>query len=108
MRHVPRAEVAKQLVRFNVPDDCWDTIATSGDSARSAMFRGVIGEKVWFMGFDEDQTFFEPLKVLGRSGRRRTGRIGRGDRHRLSWPVRSDGGSRCEPASVFSMPSKRG
>lgn len=60
----PRAEVAKQLVGFNVPDDCWDTIATSGDSARSAMFRGAIGDKVWFMGFDEDQTFFEPLQLL--------------------------------------------
>jgi HAD superfamily hydrolase (TIGR01459 family) len=60
----PRAEVAQQLVGFSVPDDCWDTIATSGDSARSAMFRGAIGEKVWFMGFDEDQTFFDPLKVL--------------------------------------------
>lgn len=60
----PRAEVARQLDRFGVPTDCWDTITTSGDSARAAMFRGVIGEKVWFMGFDEDQTFFEPLKVI--------------------------------------------
>ncbi len=60
----PRADVAKQLVGFNVPDDCWDTIATSGDSARAAMFRGVIGEKVWFMGFASDQAFFEPLKVI--------------------------------------------
>ena len=59
-----RAEVAKQLVHFNVPDDCWDTIATSGDSARSAMFRGAIGEKVWFMGFNTDMTFFEPIKVV--------------------------------------------
>ena len=59
-----RAEVAKQLVRFNVPDDCWDTIATSGDSARAAMFRGVVGQKVWFMGHDFDLTFFEPLKLI--------------------------------------------
>lgn len=60
----PRAEVAKQLVGFKVPEDCWDTIATSGDSARSAMFRGVIGEKVWFMGQDHDTPFFEPIKVV--------------------------------------------
>ncbi len=60
----PRAEVEKQLPLFNVPDDCWDTLATSGDSARAAMFRGVIGEKVWFMGLDTDLPFFEPLKLI--------------------------------------------
>ena len=27
----PRAGVAAQLGQFNVPDDCYDTIATSGD-----------------------------------------------------------------------------
>lgn len=59
-----RAEVAKQLVRFKVPDDCWDTIATSGDSARAAMFEGVVGRKVWFMGLDFDLTFFEPIRVV--------------------------------------------
>lgn len=59
-----RGEVAKQLVHFAVPEDCWDTIATSGDSARAAMFRGVIGQKVWFMGQDYDQPFFEPIKVV--------------------------------------------
>ncbi|MEM7720578.1 MAG: TIGR01459 family HAD-type hydrolase [Pseudomonadota bacterium] len=59
-----RAEVAKQVVKFNVPDDCWDTIATSGDSARAAMFRGMVGEKVWFIGQPFDQPFFEPIKVV--------------------------------------------
>lgn len=59
-----RVEVAKQLERFSVPDDCWDTIATSGDSARAAMFRGVVGNKVWFMGQDYDQPFFEPIKLV--------------------------------------------
>ncbi len=59
-----RAEVAKQFVQFNVPDDCWDTIATSGDSARAAMFRGAVGEKVWFMGQPFDQPFFDPLKII--------------------------------------------
>jgi HAD superfamily hydrolase (TIGR01459 family) len=60
----PRADVAKQLDRFGVPTDCWDTIATSGDSARVAMFRGMIGRKVWFMGQDHDLTFFEPPKIV--------------------------------------------
>ena len=60
----PRADVARQLDRFGVPTDCWDTIATSGDSARVAMFRGIIGDKIWFMGQDYDLTFFEPPKIV--------------------------------------------
>ncbi len=59
-----RVEVAKQLKHFSVPDDCWDTIATSGDSARAAMYRGVVGQKVWFMGQSYDQPFFEPMKLV--------------------------------------------
>lgn len=60
----PRADVAKQLDQFGVPRDCWDTIATSGDSARAAMFRGIIGTKVWFMGQDYDQTFFDTPQIV--------------------------------------------
>ncbi|MEX0329493.1 MAG: TIGR01459 family HAD-type hydrolase [Ruegeria sp.] len=61
----PRAGVAEQLVQFNVPRDAYDTIATSGDSARSAMFRGAVGEKIYFMGeWQRDAGFFEPLKLL--------------------------------------------
>ncbi|SMX38362.1 TIGR01459 family HAD-type hydrolase [Maliponia aquimaris] len=59
-----RHEVAKQLDRFGVPQDAWDDIATSGDSARAAMFRGAVGSKVWFMGQDYDLTFFDPLKLI--------------------------------------------
>ena len=61
----PRAGVAEQLSEFNVPDDAYDTIASSGDSARSAMFRGAVGNKVYFMGdWARDEGFFEPLKLL--------------------------------------------
>jgi len=61
----PRAGVKDQLKQFGVPEDAWDTIATSGDSARSAMFRGAVGEKVWFMGEEtRDAAFFEPLSVV--------------------------------------------
>ncbi|MEO9514211.1 MAG: TIGR01459 family HAD-type hydrolase [Paracoccaceae bacterium] len=61
----PRADVAKQMLKFGVPDDSWDVIVTSGDSARSAMFRGAVGEKVWFMGQETtDMGFFEPLKII--------------------------------------------
>ncbi|MEP1535210.1 MAG: TIGR01459 family HAD-type hydrolase [Paracoccaceae bacterium] len=61
----PRADVAKQILTFGVPDDCWDVIVTSGDSARAAMFRSAVGEKVWFMGQETtDMGFFEPLKII--------------------------------------------
>ncbi len=61
----PRNSVAVQLAQMNVPEDCWDVIVTSGDSARAAMFRGIVGEKVWFIGEEErDKHFFEPLSVI--------------------------------------------
>ena len=60
----PRKGVEKQLEHFGVPQDAWDTIATSGDSARSAMFLGVVGQKVFFIGEDRDQLFFEPIHVV--------------------------------------------
>lgn len=61
----PRAGVATQLAGFGVPRDAWDTIASSGDSARSAMFLGAVGNKVWFMGEEaRDAEFFEPLKMI--------------------------------------------
>lgn len=61
----PRAGVAWQLAEFGVPEDAYDTIATSGDSARSAMFTGAVGSKVYFMGeWQRDEGFFEPLNVI--------------------------------------------
>ncbi|MBD3664358.1 TIGR01459 family HAD-type hydrolase [Sulfitobacter sp. TSTF-M16] len=60
----PRKGVMQQLAHFEVPDDCYDTIATSGDSARSAMFQGAVGQKVWFIGQPHDMPFFEPLSLL--------------------------------------------
>jgi len=60
----PRAGVEKQLVHFGVPDDAWDTIATSGDSARSAMFQGAVGQRIWFIGQPGEEKFFQPLHLL--------------------------------------------
>ena len=60
----PRGPVAVQIARLGIPDDAWDVIATSGDSARAAMFTGVVGDKVWFIGEDTDQSFFAPLKIV--------------------------------------------
>ncbi|CUH64430.1 HAD hydrolase [Thalassovita gelatinovora] len=61
----PRAGVAEQLNIFGVPEDAYDSIASSGDSARSAMFQGAVGQKVYFMGeWQRDEGFFEPLQIL--------------------------------------------
>ncbi|MDJ0992043.1 MAG: TIGR01459 family HAD-type hydrolase [Dinoroseobacter sp.] len=60
----PRAGVEKQLKNMGVPEEVWHTIATSGDSARMAMFRGAVGQNVYFIGEDHDQRFFEPLKLM--------------------------------------------
>ena len=60
----PRAGVERQIGRLEVPRDCWDTIASSGDSARLAMFQGAVGRKVWFIGQEHDHVFFDPLRLL--------------------------------------------
>ena len=66
LTNAPRARgpVSRQIAKLGVPDDAWDVIVTSGDSARSAMYRGVVGEKIWFIGQPHDQSFFEPLSVI--------------------------------------------
>ena len=61
----PRVSVAAQIEGFGIPADAYDTIVTSGDSARSAMFRGLVGSKVFFIGEEvRDAQFFEPLSVI--------------------------------------------
>lgn len=60
----PRAGVVKQLGHFGVPDDAWDDIATSGDSARSAMYRGTVGSNIWHLGPPSDKSFFDPIDIL--------------------------------------------
>ncbi len=60
----PRGSVELQIERMGVPRDCWDTIATSGDSARMALFQGAIGKCVWHLGPPHDEGFFEPLRLL--------------------------------------------
>ena len=59
-----RSSVQKQIEGMNVPVDSWDTIASSGDSARASMFRGAVGEKVWYIGPDSDLTFFDPISIV--------------------------------------------
>ena len=59
-----RSSVESHLKILGVPDDAWDCIATSGDSARTAMFRGAVGQKVYFIGFEDDKRIFNPPEVL--------------------------------------------
>ena len=61
----PRAQVEQQLQEIGVPRDCWDIIASSGDSARAAMLRGLVGHKVWFIGDAADHGFFAPMQIVG-------------------------------------------
>jgi HAD superfamily hydrolase (TIGR01459 family) len=60
----PHAPVRKQLQRIGVPDNAYDGIATSGDSARAAMFRGAVGQNIYFIGQTHDQDFFSPLELV--------------------------------------------
>ena len=59
-----RQEVEKQLNAMGLPNDCWDTIATSGDSARVAMYSGAVGQKIWFIGEPGDEPFFERMALM--------------------------------------------
>ena len=60
----PRAGVELQLTDMGVPRDAWDTIASSGDSARAAMFMGAVGTKIWLIGNPHDQPFFAPMHLF--------------------------------------------
>lgn len=59
----PWREVARQIERLGVPQEAWDAIATSGDSARLAMFEGVVGTRVHFIGEERDLGFFAPMHL---------------------------------------------
>ncbi|SLN50604.1 TIGR01459 family HAD-type hydrolase [Pseudooctadecabacter jejudonensis] len=61
----PWDSVATQITDMGLDPDSWDAIATSGDSARAAMYRGIVGGKIWFMGeTPRDDDFFKPLKII--------------------------------------------
>jgi len=59
-----RSAVQAQLEEMGLPRDAWDDIASSGDAARAAMYRGAVGNKVWFMGEPHDEVFFEPMALI--------------------------------------------
>lgn len=59
----PRGAVERQLAKIGAPRDCWDSLATSGDSARASLFQGVVGRRVYHIGEPTDLSFFEPLGI---------------------------------------------
>ena len=59
-----RESIAEQLDAMGLKRDAWDDIASSGDAARAAMFRGAVGQKVWFMGEPRDQVFFASMAEI--------------------------------------------
>nr|WP_319249686.1 TIGR01459 family HAD-type hydrolase [uncultured Celeribacter sp.] len=61
----PWRSVAQQIADFGVPEDAYDAIATSGDSARMAMYLGAVGQKVHHMGKIFEEDFFQPMDILG-------------------------------------------
>ena len=62
----PGNDIERQMTSLGVSIDAWDSIASSGDSARDAMFQGIVGENVYFIGEPRDLPFFEPPKLLNR------------------------------------------
>lgn len=60
----PHGPISEQIDRLGIPRDAWDAMATSGDSARAAMFTGAVGEKVYFIGEPHDQSFFAPMRLI--------------------------------------------
>ena len=60
-----KSAIAGDLDRMGLPGDAWDDIVSSGDTARAAMYRGVVGANVWFMGEPRDEPFFAPMPEIG-------------------------------------------
>jgi HAD superfamily hydrolase (TIGR01459 family) len=63
MTNAPRPNqfVIAQLDRMGVPRDAWDAVVSSGDAAQEAMFAGRVGRKVWHIGTEKDNGFFDDI-----------------------------------------------
>ena len=59
----PAAAVEKHFESLQVPQQSWDLIVTSGDAAKSAMFEGCVGQRIYHIGPKRDSSFFEPDSV---------------------------------------------
>ncbi|MDO9526534.1 MAG: TIGR01459 family HAD-type hydrolase [Gemmobacter sp.] len=57
----PKPAVMRQLDRLGVPRDCYDEVVSSGDAAQFALMSGAVGQRVWHLGPDKDETFFTEM-----------------------------------------------
>ncbi len=57
----PSKFVIASLDRMGVPRDAWDLVVSSGDAAQYAMLSGAVGTRVWHLGPDKDDGFFNDL-----------------------------------------------
>lgn len=57
----PNQYVIAQLDRMGVPRDAWDIVVSSGDAAQDGMFAGAVGQKVWHIGTEKDDGFFNDI-----------------------------------------------
>lgn len=66
LTNAPRqnSAIAAELDRMGLSRETWDDIASSGDTARAAMYRGAAGAKLWFVGEPRDEVFFEPMPEI--------------------------------------------
>jgi ribonucleotide monophosphatase NagD (HAD superfamily) len=89
----PWREVAAQIEGLGIPRDAWDAIATSGDSARLAMFEGAVGRRVYFIGEERDLGFFGPMHLAEDAPEIERVPLDGGRRHRLHRSLRPQ----CRP-----------
>lgn len=55
----PAPQVESTFDRLGITADAYDAIVTSGDAAQDALFAGAVGRKVWHLGPEKDDAFFD-------------------------------------------------
>lgn len=53
--------VAERLQEMGLSAEAYDGIATSGDAAQEAMVMGAVGQRIWHLGPEKDESFFTDL-----------------------------------------------
>lgn len=63
LTNAPRSAgaVAAQLAALGVPRGAWDLIVTSGEAAQYAYLSGAVGQKVFHIGAEKDESFFADI-----------------------------------------------
>lgn len=57
----PSSMVIGHLDRMGVPREVWDVVVSSGDAAQDVMLQGAVGDRVWHLGPQKDDSFFTDL-----------------------------------------------